>query len=77
MQRAKGGRQGEYMGLYTISFSIAHVFGHNMGMHSVDYLGFENTWYLMTVLTIGCLLLLYWLKVAVKKERLEKLESYM
>ncbi|WP_117879424.1 MDR family MFS transporter [Aureibaculum luteum] len=76
MQRAKGGRQGEYMGLYTISFSIAHVFGHNMGMHFVDYLGFDSTWYIMTGLTILCLLLLYWLKVAVEKERLEKIESY-
>ena len=73
MQRAKGGKQGEYMGLYTVSFSIAHIFGHNIGLQTVDKLGFENTWYMMSALTICCLLLLYWLKFVVEKERLNKL----
>ncbi|MET2985813.1 MDR family MFS transporter [Aureibaculum conchae] len=72
MQRAKGGKQGEYMGLYTVSFSIAHIFGHNMGLQFVDNVGYENTWYIMTVLTLVCLLLLYWLKVALEKERSAK-----
>lgn len=72
MQRSKGGKPGEYMGLYTVSFSIAHIFGHNMGLQFVDKIGYENTWYIMTVLTLVCLLLLYWLKVALEKERLAK-----
>ena len=76
MKRAKRGKQGEYMGLYTVSFSIAHIFGHNMGMQFVDNLGFENTWYIMSALTLGCLFLLYWLKVSMEKERVAKLEGY-
>ncbi|PNQ73373.1 MFS transporter [Hanstruepera neustonica] len=62
MERAKKGNQGEYMALYTISFSIAHIFGHNAGMQLVDHLGFDNTWYIMTVLGIICAFLLWILK---------------
>jgi len=76
MQRARTGKQGEYMGLYTISFSIAHIFGHNMGMQSIDRFGYENTWYIMTALTVVCLILLYWLKVSLVKERLTKRGCY-
>lgn len=62
MERAKKGNQGEYMALYTISFSIAHIFGHNAGMQLVDTIGFDNTWYIMTGLGIICALLLWILK---------------
>ena len=31
MQRAKKGHPGEYMALYSIAFSLAHVFGHKLG----------------------------------------------
>ena len=44
LKRARGGNQGEYMALYSISWSVAHVFGHNLGMHWVDSLGFNSTW---------------------------------
>ena len=62
MERAKKGNQGEYMALYTISFSIAHIFGHNAGMQLVDTIGFDHTWYIMTGLGIICALLLWILK---------------
>ena len=62
MERAKKGNQGEYMALYTISFSIAHIFGHNAGMQLVDNIGFDNTWYIMTGLGMICALLLWILK---------------
>jgi predicted MFS family arabinose efflux permease len=62
MQRAKKGNQGEYMALYSISFSIAHIFGHNTGLQLVDKLGFDYTWYIMTILGLFCALLLWILK---------------
>ncbi|RKE90823.1 MDR family MFS transporter [Ichthyenterobacterium magnum] len=62
MERAKKGNQGEYMALYTISFSIAHIFGHNAGMQMVDKLGFNSTWYIMIGLGFLCIILLYILK---------------
>lgn len=68
MDRAKKGNQGEYMALYSIAFSFAHIFGHNSGMQLVDKLGFESTWNIVAVLALlsaACMLLL---KRAVKKE---------
>lgn len=68
MERAKKGNQGEYMALYTISFSIAHIFGHNAGMQLVDRIGFDNTWYIMTILGVICAFLLYFLKRYLKSK---------
>ncbi|WP_242087488.1 MDR family MFS transporter [Aestuariivivens sediminis] len=62
IERAKKGNQGEYMALYSISFSIAHIFGHNAGMQMTDYLGFNNTWHIITVLGGVCVFLLFILK---------------
>ncbi len=45
MDRARRGNQGEYMALYSIAFSISHIFGHNSGMRSIAYFGYELTWY--------------------------------
>ena len=62
MQRAKRGNQGEYMAHYSMSFSVASIFGHNAGLQIVANLGFDNTWYIMTVLAAVCMVLLYILK---------------
>lgn len=59
MDRAKKGNQGEYMALYSIAFSVAHIFGHNAGMRLVDNLGFDNTWYIITILAALCVFLLF------------------
>ncbi len=74
MDRAKKGNQGEYMALYSISFSIAHIFGHNAGMRMVDAFGFDNTWYIITLLAALCVLLLFILRqyLNAKKRRKEK-----
>lgn len=74
MDRAKKGNQGEYMALYSISFSIAHIFGHNAGMRMVDALGFDNTWYIITLLAALCVLLLFMLRqyLNATKRRKEK-----
>lgn len=68
LSRAKQGRQGEYMALYSIAFSIAHIFGHNTGMQLVDTLGFDNTWYIMIVLAGVSCFLLFGLQLALKKK---------
>lgn len=62
MERAKKGKQGEYMALYSISFSMAHIFGHKAGMEMVNGWGFDNTWYMITVIGGFCVLLLLILK---------------
>jgi len=72
MKRAKKGNQGEYMALYSISFSIAHIFGHNAGMQMVDGFGFDNTWIIMTLLGGICAFLLFYLKVFMKNGKLKQ-----
>ena len=71
MDRSKKGNQGEYMALYSISFSIAHVFGHNSGMQSVAQFGYEITWYGITVVCILGILLLLLLRNVLLKTQVE------
>ncbi|NME70992.1 MDR family MFS transporter [Flammeovirga aprica] len=69
MQRSIGKNQGDYMALYAISFSIAHLVGHNLGMQSVDFVGFDMTWVGMSIGLLVTLLLLQVYKNSVKKEK--------
>ncbi|MFP2996400.1 MFS transporter [Spongiivirga sp. MCCC 1A20706] len=69
LQRSKKGRQGAYMGLFTMSFSVAHVFGHNVGMQLINNFGFNNTWLIMTGIgVVATILVLY----AMRKLKYEK-----
>lgn len=58
-ERAKKGNQGEYMALYSISFSIAHIFGHNAGLQMTNQLGFDATWYIIAGIAAICALILF------------------
>jgi len=62
LDRSKKGNPGEYMALYSISFSIAHIFGHNAGLRMINYSGFENTWYFISALACLCVFSLFFLK---------------
>lgn len=62
MDRAKKGKQGEYLAMYVMSFSVAHIFGHTAGLRLVNYLGYNKTWYIMIALGSLAILLLYYLK---------------
>ncbi|GAA4306661.1 MFS transporter [Aestuariibaculum suncheonense] len=59
IERAKKGNQGEYMALYSISFSVAHIFGHNAGLQLTAGLGFEITWYIIASLALISALILF------------------
>ncbi|QXP63096.1 MFS transporter [Polaribacter sp. HaHaR_3_91] len=68
IDRAEKGNKGEYMALYSIAFSLSHIFSHNVGMQLVDKFGFETTWILVTAFAfVGVLILFYLLRV-LKKE---------
>ena len=59
LDRSKLGNQGAYMALYSMSFSVAHILGPNIGMQFSAKYGFESTWYLMAgICFIACLILL-------------------
>lgn len=59
LDRAKLGRQGAYMGIYSMSFSIAHIFGHNSGMQIIEAYGFKVTWFFLIGLTLIAWFLLF------------------
>ncbi|CAL2076805.1 MFS transporter [Tenacibaculum sp. 190524A05c] len=70
MKRAKKGNQGQYMSWYAISFSIAHVFGHFSGMHLVEKIGFDNTWYIISGLSLLSGIFLLILKAQTKRRKM-------
>ncbi|WP_412986169.1 MFS transporter [Pontimicrobium sp. IMCC45349] len=68
MKRAKLGNQGEFMALYSMTFAISHIIGHNTGLQLIDNFGYETTWNAMTILMIVCILVLVYLKQLMKKQ---------
>jgi predicted MFS family arabinose efflux permease len=70
MDRAeKFNNQADYMALFTMTFSIAHILGHNSGMHLVANFGYTITWYIMGVLLVISVVFLVWLRNLIKKEK--------
>ena len=47
MNRAPNRQSGQYLALYTMSFSAAHLVGPNIGMQLTAQLGFDVCWYVM------------------------------
>jgi predicted MFS family arabinose efflux permease len=70
VERAKKGNQGEYMALYSISFSIAHIFGHNAGLQMTAALGFDNTWYIVSIIALISAIILFVLNRNLNSKRL-------
>ena len=70
VNRAQKGNQGEYMALYSMSFSIAHIFGHNAGLQMTSSFGFDNTWYIVSSIAALCALILYVLNRNLNSKRL-------
>ncbi|CAN5152161.1 MFS transporter [soil metagenome] len=75
LKRAEGGKQGSYMAVYSIAFSIGHIFGHNSGMQLINNFGFSVTWYVMIILTGCACALLIWTMFLVKKEKLKEVAN--
>ena len=70
LQRSDRGKQGSYMALYSIAFSVSHIFGHNSGMQLISKFGYAFTWNVMIGLSVISCSLLIWLLFLLKKERI-------
>ena len=70
VDRAKKGNQGEYMALYSMSFSIAHIFGHNAGLQMTAALGFDKTWYIISIIALVCAIILFTLNKNLNSKQL-------
>ena len=68
IERSKRGKQGEYMAFYSISFSAAHIFGHNSGLQMVDNFGYDTTWMVISIISAIGVLTLFYLMYRLKRE---------
>jgi len=62
MGRAPKGKEGGYLALYSMAFSLAHIFSAKTGMEVIDKFGFNFNWYLMGLIGVVSVLLMYWLR---------------
>lgn len=69
LNRSIKGNQGQYMAYYSISFSIAHIFGHSIGMNLVANLGYKYTWYIFSLLALLSAAFMLYLMHFLKREK--------
>ena len=62
MTRAPSGKEGRYLALYSMAFSLSHIFSAKTGMEVIDRFGFEANWYLMGGLGLLSVVLMLWLR---------------
>lgn len=66
LSRSPKGKEGLYMGFYTMSFSVAHIASSKTGMEIIDNFGYLNNWVVMFLFGIlGTSLIL----IVIKKTR--------
>jgi len=66
MKRSNRGKKGEYMALYTLTFSLSFIIGPNLGMQLSKHYGFSTTWYVMALLMLVGNFIFYIVKKQVK-----------
>ncbi|WP_339624601.1 MFS transporter [uncultured Winogradskyella sp.] len=68
INRAKQGFEGSYMALYSVSFSLAHIFSSKISLSIIDNFGYQINWLVTgSYGTLGVLLSL-WLQNRIKKK---------
>ncbi len=68
INRSNRGKKGDYMALYTLTFSLSFIIGPNMGMQLSKHFGFATTWFIMAGLMLLGNILFYRLKKIQQKE---------
>jgi len=68
MNRAPTGKEGRYLALYAMAFSLAHIFSAKTGMEMVARLGYDANWYLMGGCGLIAVGLMFWLRKSLDNE---------
>lgn len=66
--RSDHGPPGAYMALFTISWSVAHIFGHTLGLNLIDHFGFESTWWIFSGICLLAVGMLYAVERMIARE---------
>ncbi|WP_400077264.1 MDR family MFS transporter [Winogradskyella sp. R77965] len=69
LSRAKEGLEGSYMALYSMSFSLAHIFSPKIGLSIIYKYGYQVNWLVTAGYGLLGVILSYWLYHRVKKEK--------
>lgn len=66
--RADKGKPGAFLGLYTITWSVAQIVSHNLGLNLIDALGYDRTWLIFAAMVFLSIVLLVLAERMVSKE---------
>ena len=69
INRAPKGQEGQYMGLYTMSFSLAHIASSKTGLEIIAHFGYFVNWFVMGSLGMLALLCGIWLNKMIQNEQ--------
>jgi len=61
LNRAPKGQEGQYMGLFTMSFSLAHIACSKTGLDIIAHFGYQSNWVVMGTLGMLAVLCSLWL----------------
>lgn len=69
LNRATKGQEGQYMGLYTMSFSLAHILSAKGGLEIVSRFGYQINWIVMGSCGLLGVLACIWLQKLIQLEQ--------
>ena len=61
LNRAPKGQEGQYMGLFTMSFSLAHIVCSKTGLDIISHFGYQTNWVIMGSLGMLAVFCCVWL----------------
>jgi predicted MFS family arabinose efflux permease len=68
LNRAPKGQEGQYMGLFTMSFSLAHIACSKTGLDIIAHFGYQTNWIVMGSLGMLAVFCCVWLQRMLKAE---------
>lgn len=69
LNRAPKGQEGQYMGYYTMSFSLAHIVSSKTGLEIISHYNYQVNWFIMGTLGALAVLCCFWLNKMIHKEQ--------
>jgi len=69
MNRAPHGKEGRYLALYTMAFSMAHIFSAKTEMEVIARFGFETNWFFIGGIRLLAVVLMLWLRKTLGEEK--------
>jgi predicted MFS family arabinose efflux permease len=71
LNRAPKGQEGQYMGLYTMSFSLAHIACSKTGLDIIAHFGYQTNWIVMGSLGLLAAICCVWLnRILIAEKRI-------